>query len=164
MKKLQKPKATVSQVSETPNTPPNAPPPTDTETPVVAESYDEVVFTNPTEPFWEQLQTVSRLPALQYSQQDHFPRYADTDDAQALLEAQKFLQGQLATVQARMQAVNAELQATDEAIRHATERNKATSSSANNSVATATARSNTASSSTNKSAAAPGKAGGNKKN
>lgn len=116
-----------------PNTPPTAAPPTDTETPVVAESYDEVVFTDPTETFFEQLQKVGRLPALQYSQQAHFPSYADTDDAQALLEAQKFLQTELAAVQERLRTVDSELQATDEHIRQAQERHKAASAAARNS-------------------------------
>ena len=119
-----------------PGTPSNVAP-TDTETPVVAESYDEVVFTDPTESFMEKLQKVSELPALQYSQQDHFPTYSDTEDAQALIEADKFLQRELAAIQERLRTVDEELKVTDEAIRQAQERNKAVTNRSSKSVASA---------------------------
>ena len=109
--------------------------PTDTETPVVAESYDEVVFTDPTETFFEQLQKVEQLPALVYSQADHFPTYADTEDAQALMEADKFLQRELAAIQERLKTVDEELQMTDDQIRQAQERKKATANRSSKSIA-----------------------------
>jgi YEATS domain-containing protein 4 len=126
-----------------PGTPANAVP-TDTETPVVAESYDEVVFTDPTEFFFEQLQKVSQLSELEYSQQEHFPTYSDTEDAQALIEAEKFLQRELAAIHERMQTVDQQLQATDEEYRQAQERQKAqVSSSGRSNKSTATTSSAT---------------------
>mmetsp|Transcript_9084 Transcript_9084/g.17324 ORF Transcript_9084/g.17324 Transcript_9084/m.17324 type:complete len:267 (+) Transcript_9084:50-850(+) len=130
-----------------PGTPSNVAP-TDTETPVVAESYDEVVFTDPTETFFEQLQKVEQLPPSVYSQADHFPTYADTEDAQALVEANKFLQRELAAIQERLQTVDGELQRTDDQIRQAQERQKVTASTANRSskasIASATSTSSAA--------------------
>ena len=80
--------------------------PTDTETPVVSESYDEVVFTDPTEAFFSQLLKVGQLPPLQYSQQEHFQTFSDGPDSLALLEAQKFLQKELATAKDRWLSVD----------------------------------------------------------
>lgn len=101
--------------------------PTDTETPVVSESYDQVVFTDPTEAFMEQLQRVAALPTLMYSQHDAFKAitYADTAHAQALVEAQKFVQGELAAVQGRLESVEQDLAGTEDALRQALERQKA---------------------------------------
>lgn len=124
-----------------PGTPANAVP-TDTETPVVAESYDEVVFTNPTEIFFEQLQKVSQLPTLEYSQQEHFPTYTDTEDAQALIEAQKFLQRELAAIHERRKIVDETLQATDIEIRQAQERLKANVAGSHSGQSVASAKKN----------------------
>lgn len=81
--------------------------PTNTETPVVAETYDEVVFTNPTETFFRMLQAVREAPTIEkeYSQHEHFKRFSDTEDVHALLEAQKFLQEQLRTARERLKVV-----------------------------------------------------------
>ena len=89
-----------------PGTPANTLP-TDTETPVIAESYDEVVFTNPTEGFFRMLQAVREAPTIEkeYSQHKHFGQFSDTDDVQALLEAQVFLQEQLRTARERLKSV-----------------------------------------------------------
>lgn len=98
----------------------------DAEVPVVAESYDEVVFTDPTENFYRQLQRLATAPSITYSQQDHFTTFSDGDDFQALLEAQKFLQIELATVKERARIVEVELQQADQEQRSAQERSKTT--------------------------------------
>jgi hypothetical protein len=90
--------------------PPGAPAnmsPTDTETPVLAETYEEVVFTDPTELFFKQLQAVREAPTVEseYTQHAHFGKFSDTDDVQALLEAQKFLRQQLRTAKERLNNV-----------------------------------------------------------
>jgi hypothetical protein len=103
----------------------------DAEVPVVAESYDEVVFTNPTENFYRQLQRLATAPSITtYSQQDFFTTFSDGDDFQALLEAQKFLQNELATVKERARMVEVELQQADQEHRAAQERSKAAASTA----------------------------------
>ena len=138
-----------------PGTPSNAAP-TDTETPVVAESYDEVVFTNPTETFYEQLQRVGRLPSVAYTQAGHFPTYSDTEDSQALLEANKFVQRELNAIRGRLKLVDEELRATDEQIRQAQERQKmasattATNRGSSKSVAGGTGGASTSSAATKK--------------
>jgi hypothetical protein len=96
--------------------------PTDTETPVVAEYYDEVVFTNPTESFYGQMMRLSSAPTLQYSQQAHFGKFADNDDFQALLEADKFLKQELTTVKERLLLQDGELAEVDEGLREVQER------------------------------------------
>jgi YEATS domain-containing protein 4 len=58
--------------------PPGSPPnvmPTDTETPVLAETYDEVVFTDPSESFFRALTQVPTLPKV-----DPFMQDDDNDD------------------------------------------------------------------------------------
>ena len=89
-----------------PGTPANTLP-TDTDTPVIAESYDEVVFTNPTEVFFRMLQAVRDAPTIEeeYSQHKHFGQFSDTEDVHALLEAQKFLRDQLRTARERLKAI-----------------------------------------------------------
>ena len=110
--------------------PPGAPAnavPTDTVTPVVAESYDELVFTNPTETFFGQLQQLANQPPLlePYSQQKHFQKFSDTQDFQALLAAQRFLQQGISRVKERLQAVDTDLAQVDEALRETLEQNRA---------------------------------------
>jgi hypothetical protein len=104
-----------------PGTPVNAIP-TNTEKPVVAETYDEVVFTDPTESFYGQLMQLSSATKLEYSQQDHFEQFVDNDDLQALLEAQKFLKQELVTVKERLLTVDVELQQVGEGLREVQER------------------------------------------
>jgi YEATS domain-containing protein 4 len=54
-----------------PGTPPNAlPKDTDTITPVIAETYDEVVFTDPSESFFKSLRQVPVLPKLEPDKSD----------------------------------------------------------------------------------------------
>jgi hypothetical protein len=109
-----------------PGTPVNAIP-TNTEKPIIAETYDEVVFTDPTESFYGQLMQLSSATKLQYSQQDHFEEFVDTDDFQALLEAQKFLKQELVTVKERLLNVDVELQQVGEGLREVQERKVTTS-------------------------------------
>jgi YEATS domain-containing protein 4 len=93
-----------------PGTPANAAP-TSTEIPVVAETYDEVVFTDPHESFFQQLQAVREAPSVEteYSQHKHFTKFSDTDDVHALLEAQKFLHQQLRDAKERLKNVDDDL-------------------------------------------------------
>jgi hypothetical protein len=95
---------------------------TDTTTPVVAEFYDEVVFTDPIESFYSQLLRLGSLPLItSYSQQAHFTSFTDTEDAAALVEAQKFLQQELAVVKERLLLVDQDMQQVDEDLRHVKE-------------------------------------------
>jgi hypothetical protein len=99
--------------------PPGAPiniTPTDTETPVVAETYDEVVFTDPTESFFHQLRALHDVPTIEaeYSQHEHFGQFSDNDDVKALLEAQKFLQQQLAVAKERLNNVTDDMEKVDQ--------------------------------------------------
>jgi hypothetical protein len=91
----------------------------ETTEPVVAESYDEVVFTDPTESFFGQLQRIATGPTVEYSQREHFStnNYSDHDICTALLGAQKFLQHELSTVKNRLLTVDAEMQQVDTALR-----------------------------------------------
>jgi hypothetical protein len=86
--------------------------------PVVAEDYDEIVFTDPNRAFADALHSISSLPTIesQYSQKDHFLVFSDADDAKILLEAQQFVQDQLASVKQRMQHVDAEMKEVDAAL------------------------------------------------
>lgn len=83
--------------------------------PVVSEVYDEVVFTNPNRPFADALSSLSSLPTVksQYSQHEQFLEFSDADDARVLLEAQKYVQEQLASVKQRMSSVDAEMKQVD---------------------------------------------------
>lgn len=97
---------------------------TDTETPVVSEKYDEVVFTNPKETFFQQLQSVGRAPPVKYSQEDHFLQYSDTKEMKLLLEAHAFLQSELAVAKERLLQVDGDLAQVDEALRNQQEERK----------------------------------------
>lgn len=91
--------------------------------PVVSETYDEAVFTNPKIKFFRQMQLMKQPSDISagnaldcYSQSEHFGEFSDTADALALIEAQKFLQDQLAAVKTRFRFVNAEMKQVDEEI------------------------------------------------
>lgn len=85
--------------------------------PVVSESYDEVVFTDPTESFFRKLQAVSTAPTIGqlYTQHQHFASYSDTEVFHTLLAAQEFLQNELALAKQRFVTAQTDLQAVDEA-------------------------------------------------
>jgi hypothetical protein len=114
--------------------PPGAPVnavPTNTEEPVVSEVYDEIVFTNPDESFFQDLQTIGESPTIEheYSQSKYFTKFSDTEDALALLEAQKFLQDQLMLIKERYRRVNEEMEAIDEELANVVEPSKSTAMS-----------------------------------
>lgn len=125
--------------------PPGAPAnavPTDTTIPVVAEKYDEVVFTNPTETFFKRLQSIAHAPTIKYKHDEHLHNYTDTEDMKALLEAQKFLQGELAMVKERLSQIDGELTQVDDALRrqHEERKSKAISSSSRSSIPTSSSK------------------------
>ena len=83
--------------------------------PVVAETYDEVVFTDPSESFYSQLLRISLIPKVESSQQEHLQTvFNDNDDFLALLEAQKVLQEELSKAKERFRVVSEELQTVDQ--------------------------------------------------
>jgi hypothetical protein len=101
--------------------PPNTAPhqaPADPNTPVVAETYDEVVFTDPTEPFYHQLLAVRDAPKKPdlYSHAKHFGTFSDEPDMLVLLEAQKFLQSELPSAKERWTNVSKELDEVEDAL------------------------------------------------
>jgi YEATS domain-containing protein 4 len=122
-----------------PGTPPNVMP-TDPETPVLAETYDEVVFTDPSESFFRALTQVPAMPKLDPSMEDDDDEeeevegrsgsnkrasrkshaeylntlYSDQEDFLTLIAAQKFLQDELDKVKRRFQVVNDEIAIVDQ--------------------------------------------------
>jgi len=113
--------------------PAGAPPntePSDPGTPVVYEIYDEVVFTDPTESFFQQLQKVARAPVIKYTHELHFPEYDDKEDMKALLEAKQFLEEELTLAKERLKQVDGDLMEVDEALRQQHEQRKAASAAA----------------------------------
>lgn len=79
--------------------------------PVVHEFYDEVVFTDPTVSFYNQLMSsninsengeVPKVESNEPQVQDTFKPYSDENDFKCLLEAQKFLENELASVKDRI--------------------------------------------------------------
>ena len=100
--------------------------------PVVAESYDEAVFTDPKESFFRQLIRISTAPKIQSTDADVqacFKRYSDEEDFQKLLEAQNFLTKELTQVKERMNMVNENLEQVDQALFDVQEARKATAAS-----------------------------------
>lgn len=96
--------------------------------PVVAETYDEVVFTDPNEAFYHQLQHLSILPKVKSNDeqvQDCFLKYSDYDDFQKLVEAQRFLEKELSSVKERMKLATNEVEQVDGALREMQEAKKA---------------------------------------
>jgi hypothetical protein len=90
-----------------------------TVTPVVAETYDEIVFTNPTESFYQRLQSIGTTPSCHelYSQHAHFPTYSDTEVCQAMLQAQKLVQEHLAQTKQNLIQLDHDLANVEEALR-----------------------------------------------
>ena len=104
-----------------PGTPANAPP-ADPKIPVVAEVYDEVVFTDPSDKFFTSMRKLESTEAPSYTQQDHFQAYSGTDDFKALIEAQKVLEIELQQAKDRLGVVDSEMAQIDEKIREFQER------------------------------------------
>lgn len=106
--------------------------PTSTKEPVLAEHYDEVVFTDPNETFYRQLMQTSLAPKIQSGEanvQKSFGVYSDADDFHKLVEAQNFLSKELQTVKERMRIAPEELQQVEDGLREVQEAKKASSSS-----------------------------------
>ena len=77
--------------------------------PVIHEFYDEVVFTDPTESFHNQLMSgslstgeIPKVKSNELAVQESFKSYSDLEDFNILLEAQKFLENELASVKDRI--------------------------------------------------------------
>ncbi|KAL7544612.1 hypothetical protein ACHAWF_007989 [Thalassiosira exigua] len=87
-----------------------------TTVPVVAEKYDEVVFTNPKAEFHRSL-VGARKKKLPYplsnepSVADHFRTYGDEEDVRTMLAAKQFLEGELRGAKDRLARVDKELEA-----------------------------------------------------
>ena len=85
--------------------------------PVVAETYDEVVFTDPTESFYRQLMKVPLAPKVESTQQDYLQKvFSDKDDLLALIEAQKFLQDELSKAKQKFKIVSEEMTSVNQAL------------------------------------------------
>eukprot|EP00586_Coscinodiscus_wailesii_P019021 CAMPEP_0172518062 /NCGR_PEP_ID=MMETSP1066-20121228/290199_1 /TAXON_ID=671091 /ORGANISM="Coscinodiscus wailesii, Strain CCMP2513" /LENGTH=308 /DNA_ID=CAMNT_0013300355 /DNA_START=16 /DNA_END=942 /DNA_ORIENTATION=- len=87
------------------------PVPPSTKEPVVHEFYDEVVFTDPTESFYDQLQRWSVLPKVATNEESikgHFLKYNDEEDFRVLISAQKFLDDELKAVKERIMRADKE--------------------------------------------------------
>lgn len=106
-----------------------------TKEPVISEKYDEVVFTDPKESFFQSLLRVSQLPKLVFPDeavQACFLTYSDEDDFQKLLEAQLFLETELKKIKARMKLATDEMDQVDDALRELHESKKRAVASGSN--------------------------------
>jgi methyl-accepting chemotaxis protein len=104
-----------------------------TKEPVVAETYDEVVFTDPRETFFQQLMRVADLPKIASADQtvqECFQLFSDQDDFQKLIEAQRFLKKELEQVKARMRIVDDEMDQVDASLREVHEAKQRVSTAA----------------------------------
>ena len=101
-----------------PGAPPNTLPKDDNIEPVVAEKYDEAVFTDPNETFYRQLGQIAVAPKIDFVHWEHVRNinYSDEEDFMALLEASKFLQSELVKVKERYKMVSNDLQVVDQAL------------------------------------------------
>lgn len=98
-----------------------------TKEPVVSERYDEAVFTDPKEFFFQSLMRVADLPKIQSADaavQACFQSFSDEDDFQRLLEAQKFLTKELEQVKTRMKIATQETDSVDNELRQIQEAKK----------------------------------------
>mmetsp|Transcript_11980 Transcript_11980/g.18387 ORF Transcript_11980/g.18387 Transcript_11980/m.18387 type:complete len:291 (-) Transcript_11980:1522-2394(-) len=115
--------------------PPNA---NSSKEPVLSESYDEVVFTDPREEFGQQLMQIASSPKISFSdsavQECMSKLYNDEEDFQILLEASNFLKCELEKVKKRMQGVLEEMTLVDEQLLQAVRRDTATKSNTTYSV------------------------------
>lgn len=91
-------------------------PPADPSIPVVAEKYDEVVFTDPRDTFFECMQNLQHTEAPEYSQQAHFQQFADADDFNALIGAHRLIQEELQRAKERLEIVDSEMAEIDEKV------------------------------------------------
>lgn len=129
-----------------------------TKEPVVAEVYDEVVFTDPKESFFQSLMKVAEVPKIPFPDdavQACVQRYSDEDDFQALLEAQKFLQKELQQVKSRMKMTCEEMDQVDAALKEVLEAKKAVRNNTTGNTASASAPTATKPKSVTSTAPAP---------
>lgn len=90
--------------------------------PVIAEKFDEVIFTNPHETFHLQLQQVGMVPPIEPEkdtpQGTLLPQvqYSDQDDMSKLVQAQGFLAAELQKVKDRLLKVDKEMEQVDAAL------------------------------------------------
>ena len=99
-----------------------------TKEPVVAETYDEVVFTDPKESFFQQLVKLREAPPVKSHDptvQDCFGSFSDEDNFQRLLEAHKFLTRELNTVKENLKRISDETDQVDAAVKAIQETKKA---------------------------------------
>ena len=66
--------------------------------PVVSEVYDEVVFTDPREPFYQQLMNAKKEPTEPHPLNGHFSKFEDAAEVETLVKAGEYVAGQLQTV------------------------------------------------------------------
>ena len=66
--------------------------------PVVSEVYDEVVFTDPREPFYQQLMSAKKEPTEPHPLNGHFSKFEDAAEVETLVKAGEYVAGQLQTV------------------------------------------------------------------
>jgi Sec-independent protein translocase protein TatA len=88
--------------------------------PVVAETYDEVVFTDPNEPFYKQLMGISIVPRIQSTYpeiQCVLSQFTDNEDFLKLLEALRFMDKSVAAVKERMKLATEEMEQVDAALK-----------------------------------------------
>lgn len=100
--------------------------------PVIHEFYDEVVFTDPTESFHNQLLngslSTNDIPKVQSNEvavQETFKTYSDEEDFKILLEAQRFLDNELASVKDRILRADCSKNELDAALTEVTAKAKA---------------------------------------
>lgn len=122
-----------------PGATPNVLPPTsdDPIEPVLSETYDEVVFTDPAESFYRQLMRLSIVPKVEMANQQHMTQFSDQEDFSALIEAQRFLQIELSKVKEHFQRVTDELQQVEADLHVAQQETKKTKAPARKSRPTA---------------------------
>ncbi|TFJ86066.1 hypothetical protein NSK_002886 [Nannochloropsis salina CCMP1776] len=70
--------------------------------PVVHEYYDEVVFTDPTEEFYQCLQHLGETKTHRHTLQDLFPLYSDVEDIRRIQAAHEFVTDQLRTAKDKL--------------------------------------------------------------
>jgi len=94
---------------------------------VVAEVFDECVFTDPTEVFYQQLLRVSNLLPVHLKEarvQQSLRQFSDEQDFQALLEAKTFLEKELVSVRERLKQLEGETCVVDYAVRETQEKSR----------------------------------------
>ncbi|CAB9500274.1 AF-9 homolog [Seminavis robusta] len=111
-----------------PGTAPSALPTSNPNVPVVSESYDEVVFTDPTEQYYRDLLEVGKLKPVTLKEERVQAAVAEYNDEQTflqLLEAKQFLTQELQQVKSRFQRVDTETKDIDSSIRKLQEKVRA---------------------------------------